>query len=43
MPFIIVNVNLILFEILICDVARFVTVQEGYYIKTSYKEMLKNN
>lgn len=34
-PFIIVNTNSILFEILICSIATFAAVQEGYCIRKS--------
>lgn len=33
-PFIIVNTNSILFEIIICSIATFAAVQEGYCIRT---------
>ena len=33
-PFIIVNVNSILFESIICSIATFAAVQEGHYIRT---------
>jgi len=33
-PFIIVNTNPIIFEIIICSIATFVAVQEGHYIRT---------
>ena len=34
-PFIIVNTNSILFEIIICSIATFAAVQEGYCIRKS--------
>ena len=33
-PFIIVNTNSIIFEIIICSIATFAAVQEGHYIRT---------
>ena len=33
-PFIIVNVNSIIFESIICSIATFAAVQEGHYIRT---------
>ena len=33
-PFIIVNTNSIIFEIIICSIATFAVVQEGHYIRT---------
>ena len=33
-PFIIVNTNPIIFEIIICSIATFAAVQEGHYIRT---------
>ncbi len=37
-PFIIVNTNPIIFEIIICIIATFAAVQEGHYIRTrNYK------
>ena len=33
-PFIIVNVNSIIFESIICSIATFAALQEGHYIRT---------
>ena len=33
-PFIIINVNPIISEIIICSIATFAAVQEGHYIRT---------
>lgn len=33
-PYIIVNTNQIMFEIIICSIATFASVQEGHYIRT---------
>ena len=33
-PFIILNTNSIVFEIIICNIATFAAVQEGHYIRT---------
>ena len=33
-PFIIVNTNPIIFQIIICSIATFAAVQEGHYIRT---------
>ena len=33
-PFIIVNINSIIFESIICSIATFAAVQEGHYIRT---------
>ena len=35
-PFIIVNTNPIIFEIIICCIATFAAIQEGHYIRTKY-------
>ena len=35
-PFIIVNANPIIFEIIICSIATFAAVQEGHYIRTGW-------
>ena len=32
-PFIIVNANPVVFEVIICSIATFAAVQEGYYLK----------
>ena len=37
-PFIIVNTNQIIFEIIICSIATFAAVQEGYYIRNYHKK-----
>jgi len=37
-PFIIVNTNPIIFEIIICSIATFAAVLEGHYIKKIYKK-----
>ena len=37
-PFIIVNANSIIFEIIICSIATFAAVQEGYYIRNYHKK-----
>jgi len=34
-PFIIINKNSIIFEIIVCSIATFVAVQEGHYIRTN--------
>ena len=34
-PFIIVNTNPIIFQIIICSIATFAAVQEGHYIRTN--------
>ena len=33
-PFIIINTNSIIFEIIVCSIATFAAVQEGHYIRT---------
>lgn len=33
-PFIIINTNLIIIEIIVCSIATFAAVQEGHYIRT---------
>ena len=38
-PFIIVNTNSIIFEIIICSIATFAAVQEGHYIRTRKEEI----
>lgn len=37
-PFIIINTNPIIFEIIICGIATFAAVQEGHYIRTRKEE-----
>ena len=39
-PFIIVNTNSIIFEIIICSIATFAAVQEGHYIRTRNYNLL---
>ena len=34
-PFIIINTNSIIFEIIVCSIATFAAVQEGHYIRTN--------
>ena len=38
-PFIIVNTNSIIFEIIICSIATFAAIQEGHYIRTRKEEI----
>ena len=35
-PFVIINAHLVAFEIIICSIATFAAIQEGYYIRTRY-------
>ena len=41
-PFIVVNTNPIIFEIIICSIATFAAIQEGHYIRT-YASMQKES
>ena len=38
-PFIIVNTNSIIFELIICSIATFAAVQEGHYLRTKKDNM----
>ena len=41
-PLIIININSVILEIIICSIATFAAVQEGYYIRTKNKILGEN-